>query len=375
MPYTGTTGNNILDEAGEVGFAWFYMGDGDDVCRFIEWAGGNSPFGVYIDGGRGDDTLYGNAQSDEIYGSSGNDRIYAFGGADNISGGDGNDVLYGYDGNDRISGGFGDDFISTGDGSNEVDAGAGDDMIYTGRDFYNKIYGGQGFDYVFFNDGFARANDVRVIVDLLTGVHGGGAAGNVIDGVEGVGGTAFGDVIGGDNLRNVMRGEAGNDTLAGRGGNDTLEGQAGNDMLYGQDGDDVLYGDMANINLAGIIGDDRLVGGAGDDFLQGGGGRDVFVYTALSDSGINSSTRDYLTDLTRAQGDRIDVSAIDANALVAGNQSFVLDTNGSFSVGEIRQSLFQNELYLYFNTDADATPEMSIRLALRTSVAAVDFVL
>jgi Ca2+-binding RTX toxin-like protein len=270
-----------------------------------------------------------------------------------------------------MSGGSGIDFISGGEGANTIDGGRGNDTIYIGSNFYNKVSGGSGFDTLHFNDGFAAITQ-GVLVDLLTGQTGGGAEGNEIDTIEGLGGTEFNDILRGDDVRNTLEGEGGSDRLEGRGGNDTLQGNNGDDTLLGGAGNDVLYGDYDTFHLG--IGNDRLYGGGGQDYLEGGLGRDMFVYTALSDSGITASTRDYITDLTRSEGDRIDVSAIDANSLVSGNQAFRLDKGGAFSAGEIKQVVSGGELILMFNTDGDAAAEMSIRVALHTSVSAADFV-
>ena len=70
--------------------------------------------------------------------------------------------------------------------------------------------------------------------------------------------------------------------------------------------------------------------------MTGGPGNDVFVFNSISDSApgqsgyINNGSfswlsghgrRDVITDFTRGQ-DKIDLSAIDANNRVGGNQAF-----------------------------------------------------
>jgi Ca2+-binding RTX toxin-like protein len=350
MPYTGTSGNNILEGATFEYWAWYYMGDGDDIVKFPDIT--NLSYAVYIDGGRGNDTLYGNAQGDEIYGGTGDDRIYAFGGDDLIDGGYGNDFLIGYEGDDIISGGFGNDTIVGGDGANRIDGGEGADTIYIGKNFYNQVYGGGGFDTLVYDDAYASSDTQRVYVDLLYQVFRDGAEGNLLDSIEGIGGTIYNDQIGGDHSRNELKGNYGNDAIAGRGGNDFIQGDGGSDKLYGQDGDDVLYGDGPDI--AYINGNDLIVGGVGSDLLVGGLGADRFYYETINDSGVTPATCDYITDLT---------------------QAFVLDAGGTFAAGEIRQTILNGELYLTFNVDADAAAEMMIRLAGRTSVTAADFTL
>lgn len=115
-----------------------------------------------------------------------------------------------------------------------------------------------------------------------------------------------------NDLNNVIYGNNSANSLFGYGGNDQLYGLGGNDYLSGGDGND------------------KLVGGAGADTLRGGNGNDVFVYNALSDSpGFEETSpvviRDSIIDFNgngSALGDQIDLSAIDANLEVYGNQAF-----------------------------------------------------
>lgn len=67
-----------------------------------------------LDGGDGDD---------EVFGDSGDDRV---------SGGAGNDTESGNDGNDRVSGGLGNDILDGGIGSDLIEGNAGDDYLYGG---------------------------------------------------------------------------------------------------------------------------------------------------------------------------------------------------------------------------------------------------
>ncbi len=154
---------------------------------------------------------------------------------------------------------------------------------------------------------------------------------------------------------------------------DTLIGSSQNDVLNGGGGDDRLNGNNGHDQLTGGNGIDQLRGGRGMDELNGGLGNDVFVYKALNESGTSAGTRDQITGF--ASGDRINVHAIDAKAGGANND-FVLDTNNSFSEGEIRQSVHNGNLRLDFNADADAQAEMSIVLLNHTALLTNrDFVL
>ena len=62
---------------------------------------------------------------------------------------------------------------------------------------------------------------------------GGHAAGDHIYSIEGVIGSAYGDVLDGSDQRDALRGEGGADFLFGYDGNDLLDGGSGNDELDG----------------------------------------------------------------------------------------------------------------------------------------------
>lgn len=115
----------------------------------------------------------------------------------------------------------------------------------------------------------------------------------------------------------TVRGTAGDDTLMGTAGSDSITGEAGNDRLHGSLGNDILLGGAGYDALLGGDGADRLIGGTEADVLIGGAGADRFVFTTVADG------NDRIQDFSRADGDRIDLSAIDANPLVAGDQAFL----------------------------------------------------
>ena len=93
-----------------------------------------------IDGGKGNDLIYGGGGGDEIDGGKGHDEIYGEAGDDEIEGGKGSDALYGGEGDDTIDGGdsadlivggAGDDVLEGGKGADEFvfHAGDGDDIV------------------------------------------------------------------------------------------------------------------------------------------------------------------------------------------------------------------------------------------------------
>ena len=150
----------------------------------------------------------------------------------------------------------------------------------------------------------------------------------------------------------------------------------GNDFvnkIFGGTGADTLSGAGGNDIINGGVGNDIIKGGAGADSLTGGDGNDRFDYASLSQSGITGPTRDKIADFTA--GDKINVSAIDA-IQGGGNNAFVLDNGGTFSAGEINQTVQGSDLLLQFNTNADGTAEMSILLLNHTALlTADDFIL
>ncbi|WP_421265443.1 VCBS domain-containing protein [Aeromonas veronii] len=80
------------------------------------------------------------------------------------------------------------------------------------------------------------------------------------------------DILFGGAGNDILFGGAGNDTLYGESGNDTLYGGSGNDTLYGGIGDDTLSGGLGNDILVGGLGNDILKGDGGADtfvWLQG----------------------------------------------------------------------------------------------------------
>ncbi|MEO0995705.1 MAG: hypothetical protein AAFX62_18145 [Pseudomonadota bacterium] len=57
----------------------------------------------------------------EVDGGDGNDSLYGYNGNDTLSGGNGDDEIYGGWGNDRLFGGWGKDKLFGGDGDDEID--------------------------------------------------------------------------------------------------------------------------------------------------------------------------------------------------------------------------------------------------------------
>ncbi|MCO6419727.1 M10 family metallopeptidase C-terminal domain-containing protein [Siccirubricoccus sp. KC 17139] len=141
---------------------------------------------------------------------------------------------------------------------------------------------------------------------------------------------------------------------------------------------DSITGDAGGNQLQGLGGNDTLIGAGGADTLVGGAGADFYVYLALSDS--LGAAPDAVV-FSKAEGDRIDLSAIDARASEAGDQGFVFlgpmaAFTGGAGGGEITFGpAGANTVILLDTDDANTDPDMVILLAGAVSLAATDFIL
>ncbi len=144
----------------------------------------------------------------------------------------------------------------------------------------------------------------------------------------------------------VLTGTAKADTLTGTAGNDYLRGQGGTDTLNGGKGDDVLQG------------------GRGGDRMTGGIGSDHFVWTRVAEAPVKGRAFDTVTDFSAAQGDRIALSSIDADPLLAGDQAFLLG-GATFSgrAGEIVQHAGSGGWLIEADLNGDSVADMLIVLA------------
>lgn len=95
-----------------------------------------------------------------------------------------------------------------------------------------------------------------------------------------------------------------------------------------------LFGGAGNDVLTGGGGADLIFGGLRGDTLTGGGGNDTFRYDNVAES--NSTERDGIQDFN--SGDLIDLSRIDANTTIEGDQAFSFVGSAAFSntAGELR---------------------------------------
>lgn len=279
---------------------------GDDLMRADAYASGY-PWYVRLAGLGGNDTLEGHAGQDTLDGGDGNDLL---------TGGDGIDLLIGGPGNDTLDGGTGADRMEGGKGADTYVVDHADDVVVELAD--------SGYDTAQASLGHTLAARVEKLT--LTG--------NAIDGT-------------GNGMKNLLLGNGSANLLRGLGGGDTLKGNAGDDTLRGGGGDDLLQG------------------GLGRDALTGGPGNDVFDFDNVRQSPADTG-QDLINDF--GAGDCIDLSGIDADLTVAGNQAFSsLATGGPFD------GAFTAPGQLYYDTashlllgnhDADAQADFSIQVRL-----------
>lgn len=145
-------------------------------------------------------------------------------------------------------------------------------------------------------------------------------------------------------------------TVFGGPGADTLMGGKSSEALWGGGGHSHSE-DKADVIWAGA-GADTLVGGAGADTLSGGSGADVFVYQSLSDTMI--SAPDLIQGL--ASADRIDLSAIDADAGQSGDQAFVLVAalNGHAGQAALVYDPAHHQTQLLLDVDGDGAADAEV---------------
>ena len=125
----------------------------------------------------------------------------------------------------------------------------------------------------------------------------------------------------------AILGTGGNDTRNGGNGDDVIYTLAGDDILNGGDGNDTLFGGEGDDIMDGGTGNDVLSGGLGSDELAGGADADIFIFYGIGESTFDDRLRaqpDSIEDFSRADGDKIDLSPIDASVTLAGNNAFTI---------------------------------------------------
>lgn len=138
-------------------------------------------------------------------------------------------------------------------------------------------------------------------------------------------------------------------------------GGLGDDEIIGNVGKNLLRGGKGDDHLSGLDGKDVLDGGKGQDVLSGGAGKDTFLFHSIKDSTRNHA--DSIIDLDRS--DTIDVSAVDADTTLDGNQDFTLVGKFHHAAGEATLSYDSgtDTTSLSFDVDGDAVADMVIAIS------------
>jgi Ca2+-binding RTX toxin-like protein len=262
-----------------------------------------------IDGGDGDDVIYGQSGSDLLRGDCGNDYLY---------GGHQVDVLLGGIGDDTLEGGGSFDFVMGGDGYDlasyslskaavKVDlahpwsATGGDAAGDLLQELLAQLLSNSDVGSTFSSTAFlAQLMSANVMLDSHdeTSVF---AVSDWLYSIEGLTGSAFDDTLTGDAGNNRLDGSIGSDVLTGGDGSDTytvdnigdvvtetnaVDSSGGSDTVLSFLAAYTLGSNVENgrilsttaANLTGNSGNNVLYAGAGNNVLNGGSGTDTVSY-------------------------------------------------------------------------------------------------
>lgn len=394
----GNAGDDLIN--GAAGNDLFYGGAGNDTQN----------------GGSGDDTFFGgtDAGNDTFSGSTGVDTISYAGAKAAVTVSIANGTALGTAagdaagiGQDRFSGievVIGSAFADRLSGSTRAD-------VLIGGGGNDRIAGGSGIDTASYADAGAA-----VKVNLgLSGAQDTLAAGiDTLSGIENLTGSAFADRLVGSAGANRIDGGGGADVMSGGLGDDTYlvdnAGDAARESASG--GVDTVIAtltwtlgtNLENLTLAGtrainangnslantLVGNDApnvLAGNGGDDWLSGEGSADVLVGNAGADrfhftsgdfGGLTPTTCDTIMDFTRADGDRIDLSAIDARSgSGTSNDAFTFIGTQAFGkvAGQLRATHDDGATLVAGDTNGDGNADFLIRIEGAPTLVAADFML
>lgn len=308
-------------------------------------------------------TLTGNSAANILDGGTGADRMTGQGGNDTYVVDTAGDVVVEAvsDGTDTVNASVSvelaanvEALVLTGTGAIN---GTGNNLAntITGNAAANVLNGGVGADRLVGaagNDTYVVDNAGDVVVELASGgtdTIQSSVTRVLANNIENLTLTGTGAINGtGNTLANV---------IFGNGGANTLTGLAGNDILNGG------------------LGNDRLIGGAGVDTLNGGAGADRFIFSALSDS--TNLARDTIQSFSRASADVIDLSLLDANSRLAGNQVFTFKGATAFTnkAGELIYGYSGTSTVVKGDVNGDGTADFVFTLNSKVALVASDFVL
>lgn len=280
-----------------IGRHWHLTGSSADDLFDVS----SSRVPLWISAGKGDDTIQGGDQNDDLRGEAGNDIIFGGGGDDWMWEQKGTDTIHGGDGNDRITVIQQQSGIVTGDAGNDtidltankstlVDGGSGNDrFVLQGNAGDLLIQGGDGRDTIDIDrDADLSQCKIGGVETLMVTPYNNfklTIAATALEHIQSVSGDLFSihlstaadfhwnpagnakqyiDLYGSDENDHIDMGASRiNWSVNGGDGNDRLVGGIGIEALQGGNGDDALWGNGTQ---------DKLNGGTGDDTIREYGG-------------------------------------------------------------------------------------------------------
>lgn len=363
--YASDRGDTVLGGAGDDWLFggllddWLIGGDGADFAfaaavdtsnwqgepATLALDGGN---GNYIDGGNGDDTLYGARGSDWLVGGAGKDYLVAGAGGDILDAGQGNELI--------VEGGAGSDqyIFRRGDGQDSYfDAQEGFAQSTTSDSVSARVAGrtngtlakswagdGEftvdgntkgGEDAISFGEGItmqdlllersgtagAPGMDLIIKIQLADGTWNPTTGDKIVvrnwfdttrriewlrfangeelrigDFVSFFKGTGGADVIIGTTGNDFAYGGDGDDKMFLLAGNDFVAGGRGNDLASGNDDNDIVLGGSDDDVVLGGLGNDTVSGDDGNDRIYGGGGNDLVLGGRGDDENVGGAGDD-----------------------------------------------------------------------------------
>jgi Ca2+-binding RTX toxin-like protein len=296
--------------------------------------------------------LYGTDGDDVLSGGDGNDYLNGHGGNDTLIGGAGNDTLSGHLGNDSLVGGKGDDVYQSSSLSSvglfgvtetEViaDTGGTDTVQLLGANLQNCTFVKSGASDLFISFGNGNALKIEGYFDegpdsgYIENIDFGGVVWHMADILAVLGPETPTPPMDGIPVAN-----------AGSSGSQTDQSTPTSPLLSSQD-----------LGHAGTA----FLGHTGREMFTGTAEADVFCFTSAGKAGLGKA-RDVILNFEIGE-DKIDLSGIDANVKVAGNNAFTSLLTGKKPFTKAGQLHYDNKTgILSGNTDKDAAAEFQILL-------------
>lgn len=282
-----------------------------------------------------------------------------------------------FDGSAELDGHF---RVFAGQGLNILTGGAGNDGFYFGADgnwtATSRVDGGAGIDTIAFRGNYFGASEIVLVassfvnIEVLAFLSG---HTNEYGGFIETDGFSYDVTTVDANIAPGQRLDVNATTLR---ENESLWFDAraetdGSVRVLGGAGEDILRTGA---------GADILAGGIGFDVMDGGAGADTYLFTSVEDAPRDAFLADKI-DLGTGDGDRIDLSMIDAIAGTSANDAFTFIGDAEFSnvAGQLRayrpSPSIANGWTIFADIDGDGEADLWISALSDAPITAADFVL